>query len=118
AARAGVAAIAALFLVVGADAPVGVLVAVDPGAVADRFTRLAGERDLLGLAVVEIIGLVAARPDMVAILAVELYANGVGMAVVHDEGDVLGAGRGGEAGKRGNGKDCNEKARNQSPRNG
>jgi len=40
AAAAGVAAILAFFLVAGADAPIGALVAIDPGAVADRRMAL------------------------------------------------------------------------------
>ena len=62
AAAAGVAAIFAFFLVAGADAPIGALVAIDPGAVADRFALIAGNRQRFGLAVVEIEVLAVARP--------------------------------------------------------
>ncbi|BAB51263.1 mll4659 [Mesorhizobium japonicum MAFF 303099] len=90
AAAAGVAAIFAFFLVAGADAPIGALVAIDPGAVADRFALIAGDRQGLGLAVIEIEILAVARPDIVAVLAVELKAHGVGMAVLDGKGDVAG----------------------------
>src|SRR5690606_40992400 len=58
-------------------APIGRLVAGDPGAVADLLTLVARERDLLGFAVVQQIDLVVAGPDMVAVLAVELDLDGV-----------------------------------------
>src|SRR5690606_28454093 len=56
--------------------------------VADLLTLVAGERDLLGFAVVQQIDLVVAGPDMVAVLAVELDFDGVRMAVLQLEGYI------------------------------
>src|SRR5215217_2318743 len=90
AAGAGVAAIVAGFRIVRPCAPIGRLVARNPGAVADLLTFVAGERDLLGLAVVEIIDLIVPRPDMVAVLAVKLELDSIRMAVAHLESDIGG----------------------------
>ena len=42
------------------------------------------------LAIVEIVDLAVARPDMVAVLTVEFHLDGKFMRILHDEGDVRG----------------------------
>src|SRR5262245_32237169 len=97
-----VAAIVAALRLARPDAPIGRLVAGDPGAVADLLVRLAFDGHGLGLAVVEQVDLVIARPDVVAAVAVELDLHRVGVVVVHDEGDLFGQSRPGQPGERAN----------------
>ena len=58
-------------VVVGADAPHGAVVAVEPGAVADVLAGFAGDRHRLRLALLQQIDLAVARPDIVAVAAAQ-----------------------------------------------
>src|SRR5262249_22537531 len=66
---------------VRADAPRHVVVAVDPGAVAAVLAGPAGDRHRFLLAGLEQPDLVAARPDLLAVLAEELHRNRAAGAV-------------------------------------
>jgi len=81
--------------IVGADAPVGAGVAVDPGGPADRLAGFAGDGHRFLHALLDEIDLVVARPRRLA--AVKLDRHVAGMPVVDKERHAVGGGRlGGE----------------------
>src|SRR5690606_3629094 len=79
---------------VGADAPEGAGVAIDPGGPAHRLAGLAVDRHRFLLALVERIDLVAAGPH--ALASVELDHDGARILVPDEERHLVGGGRRGE----------------------